>query len=292
MVDFLIDRNENTTVSFNFDNLISATFNLLPKSSDGILGTAYFNNQPYHTAPSSLNAIDNAFLKYHLNESFSISTINHPLPRTIQEQTSDQVNRGVQTGFAIAYNMLFGMSFLAASFVVFLIKENTTKSKHLQFISGVRSSNFWLSSYSWDLLNYTLPCVIACIIFAIFNVEAFTNDGRFFLTFLLLFLHGWAVIPLMYLASFLFTVPSTGFVTMTMFNVLFGSTTFLAVEVLLIPELNLVNVGQILDWVFAFSPSYLLGKAMADFYNNYEILSVCGISELTMAYCKSNEGKE
>lgn len=289
MVDFLIARNENTTVTFNFDNLISATFNHLPKSSDGILGTAYFNNQPYHTAPSSLNAIDNAFLKYHLNESFSISTINHPLPRTIQEQTSDQVNKGVQTGFAISYNMLFGMSFLAASFVVFLIKENTTKSKHLQFISGVRSSNFWLSSYSWDLLNYALPCIIACILFALFNVEAFTNDGRFFLTFMLLFLHGWAVIPLMYLASFLFTVPSTGFVTMTMFNVLFGSTTFLAVEVLLIPELNLVNVGQILDWVFAFSPSYLLGKALADFYNNYEILSVCSLSDLAMAYCKSNK---
>ncbi|XP_071813575.1 phospholipid-transporting ATPase ABCA3-like isoform X2 [Apostichopus japonicus] len=289
MADFLLDRNENTTVSFNFDNLMASTFNLATGEADKIMSVAHFNNQPYHSAPMSLSAVDNAFLKYYSNDKFSVHTINHPLPRTVKEQASDQVNKGVQTGFAIAYNMLFGMSFLAASFVVFLIKENTTKSKHLQFISGVRSSNFWLSAYTWDLLNYTIPCVLSCALFAAFNVEAFSDDGRFLYIFLLLFLHGWAIIPLMYLASFLFTVPSTGFVTMTMFNVVFGSTTFLAVEVLLVPELNLVNVGHILDWVFVFSPSYLLGKAMADFYNNFQILSVCDSSPLAKKFCEENE---
>ncbi|PIK57569.1 putative ATP-binding cassette sub-family A member 3 [Apostichopus japonicus] len=53
MADFLLDRNENTTVSFNFDNLMASTFNLATGEADKIMSVAHFNNQPYHSAPMS-----------------------------------------------------------------------------------------------------------------------------------------------------------------------------------------------------------------------------------------------
>ncbi len=45
------------------------------------------------------------------------------------------------------------MSFVPASFVVFLVTERASKAKHLQFVSGVDPVIYWLSNYVWDLVG-------------------------------------------------------------------------------------------------------------------------------------------
>eukprot|EP00057_Strongylocentrotus_purpuratus_P033371 XP_791165.4 PREDICTED: ATP-binding cassette sub-family A member 3 [Strongylocentrotus purpuratus] len=291
MLDYLIDRREETLSEFFRVNLISSTFDdvVLPSNATRVEGVALFQEQPYHAPPIALNALDNALLRYYLNGSYQITTINHPLPRTIEEQASDQLNLGVQTGFAISFNMLFGMSFLASSFVVFLIKESTVKSKHVQFISGVRISNFWFSTFLWDLINYLVPCIICVLIFIIFSIEAYAGINSLSVL-LILFLHGWAIIPLMYLLSFFFTTPSTGFVALTMFNIIFGSTTYIAVEILSVPELGLVYIADILSWTFMFCPSFCLGSALSNYYNNYQIVKICTENEVARQLCNSQPG--
>lgn len=288
MLDYLIEERELTMSEFFRTNMAAATFSssVLPDNSTRVNGVALFNEQPYHTPPMALNAIDNALMRYYVNDSFYITTINHPLPRTTEEQASDQLNSGVQVGFAISFNILFGMSFLASSFVVFIIKESTVKSKHVQFISGVRISNFWLSTYAWDLLNYLVPCLICIVIFIAFSIEAYAGINSLSVL-LILFLHGWAIIPLMYLLSFFFETPSTGFVVLTMFNIVFGSTTYIAVEILSVPELGLQNIAEILSWTFIFCPSFCLGSALSDYYNNYQIVKICTENEIARALCNS-----
>ncbi|XP_071508675.1 phospholipid-transporting ATPase ABCA3-like [Diadema antillarum] len=287
MLDYLIDKREESSALFVRENMIAVTLDeSIHSNASRVDGVALFQEQPYHTPPMALNALDNALMKYFLNDSYKITTINHPLPRTVTEQASDQLNAGVATGFAISFNMLFGMSLLASSFVVFIIKESTVKSKHVQFISGVRISNFWLSTYAWDLINYLVPCLLACIIFIAFRIEAYAGINSL-AVLLILFLHGWAIIPLMYLLSFLFSTPSTGFVSLTMFNIIFGSTTFIAVEILSVPELGLLHVADILEWTFMFCPSFCLGSALADYYNNYQIIKVCTDSPLARQVCAS-----
>lgn len=60
--------------------------------------------------------------------------------------------------------VIFAMSFVPASFVVFLIQERVSKAKHLQFISGVKPVIYWLANFVWDMvrtsagLNYTPFC--------------------------------------------------------------------------------------------------------------------------------------
>ena len=60
------------------------------------------------------------------------------------------------------------------------------QAKHLQFVSGVHSSSYWLASFVWDFLNALIPVVISIIIFAAFQVEAYSSAKVLGAIFLLL----------------------------------------------------------------------------------------------------------
>lgn len=49
--------------------------------------------------------------------------------------------------------VIFAMSFVPASFVLFLIEERVSKSKHLQFVSGVKPILYWTTNYLWDMVS-------------------------------------------------------------------------------------------------------------------------------------------
>lgn len=48
--------------------------------------------------------------------------------------------------------VIFAMSFVPASFVLFLIEERASKAKHLQFVSGVKPILYWLANFAWDMV--------------------------------------------------------------------------------------------------------------------------------------------
>ena len=50
--------------------------------------------------------------------------------------------------------VIFAMSFVPASFVVFLIQERVNKAKHMQFISGVQPFLYWLANFVWDMVRF------------------------------------------------------------------------------------------------------------------------------------------
>jgi ABC-2 family transporter protein len=78
-------------------------------------------------------------------------------------------------GFIFAYCLTFGLSFLVSTFVILPIKERANGSKHSQFISGVTVSSYWLTSFVWDLVKYTIPafCIIAVI--EAFQIDAYVR---------------------------------------------------------------------------------------------------------------------
>lgn len=49
--------------------------------------------------------------------------------------------------------VIFAMSFVPASFVVFLIEERVSKAKHLQFVSGMKPITYWLGNFAWDMVR-------------------------------------------------------------------------------------------------------------------------------------------
>uniref|UniRef100_A0A3P9B9A1 ATP binding cassette subfamily A member 3 n=1 Tax=Maylandia zebra TaxID=106582 RepID=A0A3P9B9A1_9CICH len=200
--------------------------------------------------------------------------------------TMEEVFLRSKTGFAIAINLMYGMASLSSTFALLLVTESSIKSKHVQQVSGVYLANFWFSALLWDLVNFLLPCLLMLVVFQAFGISAFLEDNHLIDVLLLLLLYGWAVVPLMYLLSFLFSTAATAYTRLTIFNMISGTATFLAVTILTIPELELQHMSHLLDKVFLIFPNYCLGMSFSQFYQNYEYISFCTSSFMTELICK------
>lgn len=195
---------------------------LLSENLSLIQAVAFFNDEAYHTSAISLNAFDNALLRYTMgSSSWKIQTINHPLPRTSQEILKDQGTQGRQ-GSSTLFSVIFGMSFLTSSFALFLILERSVGAKRCQLTSGASAWSFWTSTFLCDWIVFALVCAGVVASFAVFHVQPFASDGNWMYVALLFALYGWAALPFVYLASFRFAMPSSGFLWLTVLNILFG----------------------------------------------------------------------
>ncbi|RXN24177.1 ATP-binding cassette sub-family A member 3 [Labeo rohita] len=269
--------------AFNEHCVVGAAFRSRSRKTTDVIG--YFNNQGYHTPATALMLVDNALFKLLAGPDASIQTGNYPMPRNMSETAQSQLSEG-QTGFAIAINLMYGMASLASTFALLLVSERSVKSKHVQQVSGVYLSNFWFSALLWDLINFLLPCLLMLVVFRAFSVKAFVAENHLVDVLLLLLLYGWAVIPLMYLLSFLFSTAATAYTRLTIFNILSGTATFLAVTIMTIPDLKLVDLSHLLDKIFLIFPNYCLGMSFSEFYQNYEIITFCTSSVVAEYICK------
>ena len=169
---FLIDEGKSSLGSYTNNYIVAASFLYVNGQTNA---TGLFNDQAFHTPAISLNAMDNTILQHFINSSYDIYTVNDPLPKTISDQIYDEINFDFN-GFLISFNVMFGMAFLASSFVVFLIGERAIKAKHCQFLSGAKWGIFWSATMLWDMINYTIPCLLLLVVFAAFDVTAYTTD--------------------------------------------------------------------------------------------------------------------
>lgn len=53
----------------------------------------------------------------------------------------------------------------------------SVQAKLLQLVSGVIPSSYWLATFAWDLLNASIPVIASIILFAAFQIEAFSSEG-------------------------------------------------------------------------------------------------------------------
>lgn len=65
---------------------------------------------------------------------------------------SDSLATSVDAVVAIC--VIFAMSFVPASFILYLIQERVTKAKHLQFVSGVSPVVYWVANFFWDMVRF------------------------------------------------------------------------------------------------------------------------------------------
>uniref|UniRef100_A0A8B9FQX8 ABC transporter domain-containing protein n=1 Tax=Amazona collaria TaxID=241587 RepID=A0A8B9FQX8_9PSIT len=101
------------------------------------------------------------------------------------------------------------MSFVPASFVLFLIEERVSKAKHLQFVSGMKPITYWLGNFAWDMVRDG-------------DRDGGTGWDLCLSKLLPLCPCSWSITPLMYPASFLFSIPSTAYVALTCINLFIG----------------------------------------------------------------------
>ncbi|KAJ8962463.1 hypothetical protein NQ317_001546, partial [Molorchus minor] len=102
--------------------------------------------------------------------------------------------------------------------------------------------------------------------------------------FLILLYFGWAFLPMLYLAAFIFDVPATGFTRMTLFSIFTGVAAFLVIQVLSTEGLDLEYVGNALHWVFLALPHYSLANGIMESYKMYAFDQIC-------SNCPNDSGK-
>ncbi|MED6292639.1 ATP-binding cassette sub- A member 1 [Characodon lateralis] len=233
----------------------------------------WFNNKGWHSIGSFVNVMSNAILRSSLPPGkdptkFGITAYNHPLNLT-KEQLSQVALMTTSVDVLVSICVIFAMSFVPASFVVFLIQERVTKAKHMQFISGVQPFLYWLANFVWDMCNYIVPATLVIIIFVCFQQDAYVSSTNLPVLALLLLLYGWSITPLMYPASFFFKIPSTAYVVLTSVNILIGINGSVSTFVLeLFGSNDIGGINDILKNVFLIFPHFCLGRGLIDMVKN------------------------
>ncbi|NXP65823.1 ABCA1 protein, partial [Chloropsis cyanopogon] len=233
----------------------------------------WFNNKGWHAMVSFLNVASNGLLRARLPPGtdparFGITATNHPLNLT-KEQLSEAALMATSVDVLVSICVIFAMSFVPASFVVFLIEERVSKAKHLQFVSGMKPITYWLGNFAWDMCNYLVPALLVILIFLCFQQESYVSSANLPSLVLLLLLYGWSITPLMYPASFLFSIPSTAYVALTCINLFIGINGSVATFVLeLFVDKNLNDINRILKKVFLIFPHFCLGRGLIDMVKN------------------------
>ncbi|RWS11247.1 ATP-binding cassette sub-family A member 7-like protein, partial [Dinothrombium tinctorium] len=233
----------------------------------------WFNNKGWASSVAYINAINNVILRAHLpynvKQYYGISVVNHPMNFTQDQLKDELLKRG---GLSLLYSIciLFAMSFVPASFVLYLIEDRVTGSKHLQYVSGVNPYIYWTSAYIWDICNYLVPTFLCVMIFVAFNAEAYVSKDNLWAFILLLLLYGFASVPLMYPTSYLFRVPSSAFVILACVNLFIGIVTTIATFVLeLFDDEDLQYIGSLLKKIFLIFPHYCLGRGLMELSTNH-----------------------
>uniref|UniRef100_A0A4W5LIR1 ABC transporter domain-containing protein n=1 Tax=Hucho hucho TaxID=62062 RepID=A0A4W5LIR1_9TELE len=233
----------------------------------------WFYNQAWHGIVSFLNVANNAILRGNLPtghdpREYGISASSHPLNLT-KAQLSYQAMAATSTDVVVSICVIFAMSFIPASFVLFLIQERVSKAKHLQFVSGVNPTVYWVANFAWDICNYIVPCLIVIIIFLCFQQKAYVSLPNLPALILLLLMYGWSITPMMYPASFIFNVPSTAYVVLTCINLFIGINGSVATFVMeLFTDDNISKINGIVKQVLLIFPHFCLGRGLIDMGKN------------------------
>uniref|UniRef100_A0A673GUN9 P-type phospholipid transporter n=1 Tax=Sinocyclocheilus rhinocerous TaxID=307959 RepID=A0A673GUN9_9TELE len=233
----------------------------------------WFNNKGWHSIGAFLNVMNNGILRANLppgkdHRQFGITAFNHPLNLT-KEQLSQVALMTTSVDVLVSICVIFAMSFVPASFVVFLIQERVNKAKHMQFISGVQPYLYWLANFLWDMCNYVVPATLVILIFVCFQQKAYVSATNLPVLALLLLLYGWSITPLMYPASFLFKIPSTAYVVLTSVNILIGINGSVSTFVMeLFGNNEIGGINDILKNVLLIFPHFCLGRGLIDMVKN------------------------
>ncbi|RMZ97609.1 ATP-binding cassette sub-family A member 2 isoform X3, partial [Brachionus plicatilis] len=240
----------------------------------------WYNNKGFHAMPVFLNVLNNAILRanvrqnladanFRLNE-YGITVVNHPMNQTNNYLSTEYLLQG--SDVLISIFTIVAMSFVNASFVLFLVYERSTKSLHLQFLTGLNPLLYWVTNFIWDMINYMLPASCVIIIFKIFDVPAFVHGSNYSAVVLLFLFYGWSVSPLMYPMTFIFKEPSSAYIFLIVINLFTGITcvesSFLLQVFSFDTELKFVY--ELVKGAFLIFPPYCLGRGLIDIaYNDY-----------------------
>ena len=142
---------------------------------------------------------------------------------------------------------------------VVLEKQEERNVKHLQFVSGVAISSYWLSLFVFDLCVYMVPLAGALILVSAFNIESFTANLD--AVFVVLLGYGLAVIPFSYVLSIIFKKPTSALTWSILINCFTGLVLMVASFALELIEAT-QDIAPTIKFVLRMFPGFCLGDSL------------------------------
>lgn len=192
-----------------------------------------------------------AILKQATNNSnfkFEVVTSSFPVTEKLRQRAASA------SGVFIVFVVSIGFALIPASVISFILNEREKNLKHMQMISGLNLSAYWVSNILFDIVKAIIPSAIVIGLMYAFELQ-YDNVWIMFLLFPV------GVIPFTYVSSFLFSSENIAqTVTIFMHFVIAGIGAIVAGILRVIS--STYEVGDVLLWVFKIVPSYCLTNSI------------------------------
>lgn len=184
--------------------MIGATF-----KKDTII--AWFNGQPYHTSPLTLNTINRALVKSLVGNDFDITVTNKPynMPTKGSDNIRDLFEDPKNVIMALII-LFFLLTYWPVIFIAPYIKERESRAKLLMFISGMNRYVYWITSFIFDYFVLFIICTVLIAAIGAFQKPHFSTGEELATVLVIAMNYGFGYLPFIYAFSYLFMKYSTG----------------------------------------------------------------------------------
>ncbi|CAG9810453.1 unnamed protein product [Chironomus riparius] len=202
--DHIIKKSKKSIGTVNHDNLIAL-------SVDNSRIIAWFNTQPYHTMPLTINTVNRAILKSVGGSDYDISLTNHPYEKSNNKLDFIKDVASSLGNFVLNFIViLFLLIIWPMIYIGHYIKEREMRFKFLQFICSTNRLVFWFTNLIFDYILFILICLVlfGCIVCLNYDKEQQLEEFKILMTIGSSFGFSW--ICFIYAFSYLFSKPSSG----------------------------------------------------------------------------------
>ncbi|XP_075749205.1 phospholipid-transporting ATPase ABCA3 [Rhipicephalus microplus] len=281
--------------------------------------TLWFNGQCPHAAPLIVNMYHSALLRnitgrptarfFLYNQPYNNDTLvdNHS-NNDNGDSEEDNLQVLVQSKLffaglplsadALLIEVLMGiftplaLCFHVASFVVYPITERCSKFKHLQMMTGVSGTVYWLSNFIFDTLLAT-SCAVIFVPTIVYS-HRYAQKAEYIVMLVLLFVaHALSMVPFCYLASTLFSDSSFALSIMVIFFFFIGLLgaleTVIAHFAQTVAEARLLSLlPQALDILLRIVPTFTLTRGISQLQRLQRENEICLASDEMLAIACKN----
>ena len=225
--------------------------------------TIFVNTTGVYSGPIFLNLYNEARARnLTSNNGFQLRASISPWPQTKEQAVLSSSLTSLVAAIAFA--------FIPAAIIGPIVAERECKSKHLQLISGVGVTAYWVAHTVWDFLNFLPPVLISLAIFKAYAIDALTGDAAGVLLLCAL-LYAMAIISFTYCVSFLFKKASTAQNIMLMVYIFSGAILLIASIVMdIIPSTKGIN--RKMKYFYRIVPSYAFGECLINLMTRDSII--------------------
>lgn len=263
-------------------------------NESGLQLIPWYNREASHSLPSSLNILYQSLIKSHFPEA-SITVNNHPVSDS-HDYSYSVISVQFTAIITCCLMVPLTVPFLAASYVLFPVHERVSNSKLLQLMNGISTVTFWLASYLFDLLTHLVATLFIFLVFFVFDYsEVFMGAHEIRVgLFIMLFLFGFASIPLAYLTSLTMKRPSTGYALLVIIYLITGLILKVTITFFIMWTTISRTLIDVLQHFSRLLPVYSMTSGILKLYKIGSYKSACNEMDPTVLRfkCRSLSGRE